>query len=150
MLAPDYSLDELRGVRPEPVIFDAQSIQPIAPEMVEFARQLNTRSGSIVEKRSSTRHAVVATLKVMELDAQLFPVGTAFHAICRNLSTGGICLINECAVPSKLLVIELSAAQGVPIQAIAQVLRRRPLGPYFDIGCEFVTKLASPSSEKPA
>ena len=127
--------------------FDLQSIPPVAPQMLEFAQQLNARVGTNVEKRSSRRHAVIATLRAVEFDEQLRPVGSPFHTVCRNLSTGGICLINDRAVRSEFLVIELSVAGGIPIQTLAHVLRRRPLGPYHDIGSEFVTKLAAPSVE---
>ena len=56
---------------------------------------------------------------------------------------GGVCLVNSRAIQSDLLVIELATAGGVLIQTLAQILRRQPLGSYFDVGIAFVTKLAT-------
>ncbi len=143
ILAPEYSIAELRNVRPEPVVFDQQSIQRVDPELLTFAQQLGAADNNCVEKRSSQRHAVVAVLTAQEFDERLHPVGPPFQTICRNLSAGGVCLVNSRAIQSDLLVIELSAAGGVLIQTLAQILRRQPLDRYFDIGIAFVTKLAA-------
>lgn len=78
MLAPNYSIDELRRVRPEHVIFDPQSIPPVAPEMLAFARRFGSRDNNNVEKRSSPRHAVIAALSAMEFDRHLRQVGPPF------------------------------------------------------------------------
>ncbi|MDA1053368.1 MAG: PilZ domain-containing protein [Planctomycetota bacterium] len=147
VLAPNYSIDELRGIRPEPVIFDPQLVQPVAPAMLAFAQRFGARDNNNVEKRSSTRHPVIATLTAWEFDEQLRPVGEPFQTICRNLSSGGVCLINDRAILSEFLVLDLGAAGGMPIQTLARVLRRRPLGPYHDIGTELVTKLATSNSK---
>ncbi|MBC8355057.1 MAG: PilZ domain-containing protein [Planctomycetes bacterium] len=146
-LAPNYSINELRGVHPEPFIFDTELIQPINPEMAEFAKRFGARDNNNVEKRSATRHPVIAPITAIEFDDDLRPVGSPLQMICRNLSTGGICLINDRAIPNKFLVLELPGGGGMPIQTLAHVLRRRPLGPYQDIGTEFVTKLASSNSK---
>lgn len=143
MLSPDCSMDELRGVRHEPVVFDPQLIRPVAPGMLGFAQHLAAQGDTHVERRSAPRRAVIATVNAMEFDSQLRPVGPPFHTICRNLSANGICLIHDREIRSNFLVIELSATRGTLIQTLARLLRRRLLGPYQDIGCEFVTKLTS-------
>ncbi|MBI2480716.1 MAG: PilZ domain-containing protein [Planctomycetia bacterium] len=148
VLAPNYSIDDLRGVRPEPVNFGTDSIKPVDQEMLAFAQRFGARENSNVEKRSSTRHPIIATVRALELDDRLRVVGKPFQTICRNLSTGGICLINDRAIRSDFLVIELMAGGGVPIQTLAHIRRRRPLGPYHDIGTEFVTKLATPQTQR--
>ena len=146
-LAPNYTIDELRGVRPEPVMFDSTSIKPVDHEMLEFAQRFGARDSRTVEKRSSPRHPVIATLTALEFDDQLRPAGQPFQTISRNLSTGGLCLINDRSIQSDFLVIEFIAGNGVPIQTLAHVRRRRPFGPYHDIGTEFVTKLATSNSK---
>lgn len=150
MLAPDYSIPELRNVRPAAVVFDSQSIQSVDPEMLAYAQQLDAAGNSSVEKRTSHRHAVVAVLTAQEFDERLNPLGAPFQTVCRNLSAGGVCLVSSRSIDSDLLVIELSATGGVFIQTLAHILRRRPLGPYFDIGIEFVTKLANSKATPPS
>lgn len=143
VLVKSYSIDELRGVRPEQVNFDAASVVPICGEMLEFAKRLIPKDAGNVEKRSSCRHPLTVVLTALELDEQLQAMGAPFQTITRNLSTGGICLINNRAIRGDFLALELKGAGGVPIQTLAHVLRRRPIGPYHDIGTEFVTKFAS-------
>lgn len=148
VLAKNYSIQELRAVRPEAIVFDPDSIQPVCPEMLEFARGISTHDRSNIEKRTATRHPIVAILTVMELDEQLRALGPPFQTISRNLSTGGICLINDRALAGDFLAIELKGAGGASIYTLAHVLRRRPIGPYQDIGTEFVTKFASSTIEE--
>ncbi|HRX78003.1 MAG: PilZ domain-containing protein [Planctomycetaceae bacterium] len=148
MLTRRYTVDELRSVRPEFITFDPATVQPVCTEMLEFAQRFGSRDGNNIEKRSAVRHPLVATLTAIELDEQLLPLGQPFQTICRNLSTGGICLINDRAIRRDLLALELKGAGGVPIQTVAHVLRRRPIGAYHDIGTEFVTKFANPKSAK--
>jgi hypothetical protein len=140
VLAPDYSIFELRNVRPEPVIFDPRSVQILDPEMLAFVHRFDLSDNHRIEKRSSIRHEAIATLNAMEVDKRLKPVGTPFETICRNLSASGICLINAQAIQSDFLVIELSGAGKILIQTLAHIRRHRPVGPYYDIGIEFVTK----------
>ncbi len=146
-LASNYTIGELRGVRPAPVIFNTASMKPIDHQVLEFAQRFGARENSNVEKRNAPRHPVIATLTAMEFDEQLRPAGPPFQTICRNLSTGGIGLINDRAIRSDFLVIEFRTGGGVPIQTLAHVRRRRPLGPYHDIGTEFVTKLATSNAQ---
>ncbi|MEO8497177.1 MAG: PilZ domain-containing protein [Planctomycetota bacterium] len=148
MLARDYSIAELRGVRHEPVIFDRNAIEQVDRDLLAFAHGFGASDNHRVEKRSSPRHAVIATLTAQEFDQQLHPVGPPFQTVCRNLSTSGLCLINGHPIGCDFLVIELSAPGAVLIQTLARVLRRRPLGPYHDIGIEFVTKLANSNTKR--
>ncbi len=147
VLAPDYSIDELRNVSPEPILLDTSGVSPPLPEMLAFAQRFGARESKNVEKRNATRHPVIAAVYAMELSDRLQPCSSPFQILCRNLSSGGICLINDRSIQSDFLVIEMSAAGGVPIQTLAHILRRRPIGPYHDIGAEFVTKLATSNSK---
>lgn len=89
---------------------------------------------------------MVAIVPALELDSQLEPTGQGFMTTCRNISTGGICLLNERVIASDFVLLELAAPSADYIHVLARVLRRRPLGPYHDIGGEFVTRFARPSS----
>ncbi|HUG69547.1 MAG TPA: PilZ domain-containing protein [Pirellulaceae bacterium] len=147
VLAPNYSIDHLRAVRPEPVIFDPDSIRPVEQQMLAFARRFGGRDTNNVEKRSSARHPIIAILTAIEFDDRLQATGQPFQTICRNLSGGGVCLISDRAIRSDFVVIELADRGGVPVQTLGRVLRRRPFGPYHDIGTEFVTKLATSNAK---
>jgi hypothetical protein len=148
ILALNYSIVELRNVRPERLIFDQQSVQRLDPEMLAFVHWFGQSDNHRVEKRRSIRHEVIATLTAMEVDKRLQPIGSPFETVCRNLSASGVCLLNGHAIQSDFLVIELSGAGSVRIQTLAHIVRHRQLGPYYDIGIELVTKLASPLPDK--
>jgi hypothetical protein len=147
VLAPGYSMEELRNVRPEPVMFDPALIQPLEPEMISFAQRFVPREYTKIEKRKSPRHVINKPFSVLEFDDHLRPIGEPFEAVCRNISAGGICLMHQRAIPSEFVVVELSGLGGAPMQMLANILRRRPLGPYHDIGAEFVCKLADSNSQ---
>ena len=63
-----------------------------------------------------------------------------------NISTGGICLLNDRAVHAAFLALELSAPGGDLIQVLVQVLRSRPRGGVYEIGGEFIARIANATS----
>ena len=143
VLVPNCPPDQLRYLRRE-VIGIHHSPPPAPAELVEFAQQVNLRDEGNIEKRSSGRHATLSAVPALELNKQLNPVDEPFTTICRNISQGGICLLNERAIVAPFLAVEFSATDQAPIQMLIRILRRRPLGPYHDIGGEFLHKMFRP------
>jgi len=143
VLAPDYTLDELRNVRPEVIPLDLASLAPPADELVEFARKLAREEMGSVEKRAADRHVMIATVPACEMNEDLVAVGSPFVTTCRNISTGGMCLLNDRALLADFLMVQLTTPSGTPLQVLLHVLRRRPLGPYHDIGGELITRFAA-------
>lgn len=139
---PGCSSEELRGLRRQAIDFDSSPPAPAEAAVIEFAQQVRLREESSIEKRTSNRHSVVSVVPAIELDEQLNPACEPFTTICRNISKGGICLLNEWAIMSDL-AIEFCPANQQPMQVLLRVLRRRPLGPYHDIGGEFVHKMSA-------
>jgi len=137
-----YDLKDLRNVHPEPILMPRDQLPEPPLEVQEFAYRLATRVVGNVEKRAARRHALVATVPAVELDVNLQPVGEPFMTTCRNLSTGGVGLLHTRRVSEDFLAVDLAAPNGVVPQLLLYIRRRRPLGPYLDLGCEFVTKMA--------
>lgn len=147
VLAPDYALDELRNVRREAITLDKATVPAPDPALLDFAVKLDPRDGSSVEKRTAHRHSLITLVPAQELDDRLACIGEAFMITCRNISQSGICLLHDRAIVSDFCIVDLAHGGQPSMQILVHILRRRPLGPYLDIGAEFVHKLAAASAE---
>lgn len=146
-LVQNYHLAELRNVRPEPVIFDRSQIpQPSASLMKATWQFRPVPDQDFRDKRRSSRYSVNMVIPVQPFDAQLRPCERPFMLFARNISTGGICLLTDRAVVSAFLGLELSAPGGDLIQVLVKVLRSRPRGSIYEVGGEFITKMADSTS----
>ena len=145
-LDSQYTIDQLRNVRPEPVIFDTAMLIPLPAEMLEYIRTKINIAENNVEKRTSFRHQVILQMPAQAFDQVLRPEGRPFLTVARDLSTNGIGLIHGRAITAKFLALELVTPTGEHIQVLMQVLRCRPRGPYHDIAGQLVTRLASSTS----
>lgn len=146
-LVQNFSIAELRNLRPEPVIFDRSQIPPPSHDLIEATQQLRPiPDQEFRDKRRSSRYAVAMVIPTQPFDAQLRPIERPSMLFARNISTGGICLLNDRAIRATFLALELSAPGGDLIQVLVQVLRSRPRGNVHEIGGEFVTKMADTTS----
>ena len=98
------------------------------------------------DRRSEKRHVVAIPVRAMPLDGNLRPIGTGFIATARDISRRGIAVIHNEVLTCPLLAVELADFDGRQIQAAVEVLRCRPVGPYFEIAGTFVTKVYDPLS----
>jgi hypothetical protein len=67
-------------------------------------------------------------------------------SVARNISTGGICLLSDRIIHAEFLGLELSATAEELVQVLVQVMRSRPRGNVYEIGGEFITKMATIAS----
>lgn len=147
VLVADCAPEQLRDLRREAIPI-RHSPPQASPGLIEFAQQVSLRDEGGVEKRSSDRHATLSILAAIELDEQLNPVNEPFRTICRNISQNSICLLNDRAIVPPFLALEFDAADKEPMQVLLRILRRRPLGPYQDIGGEFIHKMFRPDAAR--
>jgi len=96
------------------------------------------------DRRSEKRHVVAIPVRAIPLDDNLRPIGPAFMATTRDISRRGIALIHNEMLMCPLLAVELVDIDGKQMQAAVEVLRCRPVGPYYEIAGTFVTKLYDP------
>jgi hypothetical protein len=144
-LASDYTIDELRNVHPEAVVFDRAQLAPPSPELLKTTERIPTdRSHAGRDKRRAVRYSVKAAIPVQPFDAMLQPIEAPFMSVARNISTGGICLLSDRTIHAEFLGLELSATAGELVQLLVQVMRSRPRGNVYEIGGEFITKMAAP------
>jgi len=112
-------------------------------ELKQFVQTLSLdHTGSMKQKRRTPRSSTEFEVPAVMLDQDYQPVGQPFVAICRNLSAGGLCLVSTEGVSTPHLLVKLNAATDSPIQLVTRVRRCRPIRRYFEIGCEFIHRIA--------
>ncbi len=146
-LTQNFNIEELRNIRPEPVIFDRSKIAPPSEELLETARLLRPiPDNDFRDKRRSSRYPVNMVIPTQPFDAILHPVDRPCMLVTRNISVSGICLLNDRAMCAAFLGLELFAPGGDLIQVLVRVMRSRPRGNAHEIGGEFITKMANTTS----
>lgn len=141
-----YQVEQLRHVRPKPFIIDRASIPEVTPELVEYAESCNRADARSVEKRNTSRHSVIMCVPTIPFDDRMRQADPPFMAVIRNISTGGVCLLHSQSVRTPFLGIELSAPGGDLKQVLARICRCRPRNGFYEIGTEFVTRMAVSTS----
>ena len=88
----------------------------------------------------SWRWPLVGDVTVAPLDAAFRPIGPAFVACSRNISTGGICLystdrlhlFHQSRAPSDFVYLEIEALDSPPVQAVMKVLRQTRVDRFWE------------------
>jgi hypothetical protein len=93
------------------------------------------------DRRAEHRHAIAISVRAMPLTKDLQPAGEAFVTTTKDISRKGIALIHGVAITSPFLAIELTDLDGKKFQGAVEIRRCRPVGPYFEIAGEYVTKV---------
>jgi len=142
VLAEDSPAESRRNVRPEKYQFDHRRLADPPQTVAQFVASLDT-SADEADQRAAERHAVCRAAPVLPLDDNLHPAGSAFTSLVRDISKSGISLIHTEPVDAPHVVVELPMANGTKVQLVVQVLRRRSIGPYFEVGGRFITKVGA-------
>lgn len=96
------------------------------------------------DRRREKRHPIAVSVRTTPLDENLHPIGNPFTTATRDISNSGIALVHAETIEAPFLAVELKDLQGTPFRAAVEVLRRRPVGPYFEIAGKFVVKTYDP------
>ena len=92
------------------------------------------------DRRAEPRLRVTLPVNIQPLDDSLQPLGYRARAVTRDISESGIGLVCQDPVSASYLALELPTPGGDCFEVAAQVLRCRPVGYYFDVGCQFVVE----------
>lgn len=93
------------------------------------------------EKRNSQRHPFISEVTIQQIDSKHQPVGTAFKAMTRNISTNGLSLISPLFVNAPFLIVVIPHPAGTSKRMLVSVRRSRPFRKYYEAGGQFVTEL---------
>lgn len=115
----------------------SSSVEASAEEITLFVQQLAREYLlDIPDRRSEPRYQITIPVNVRSV-GNTGHLGPPVHAVTRDLSQGGIGFISQDPLNGKLKV-QLVSPSGAELSALAQVVRCKPNGYYFDIGCEFL------------
>jgi pSer/pThr/pTyr-binding forkhead associated (FHA) protein len=111
------------------------------PELLEFVRR-HIRNDLIDHSadRRKTEDINVVPAVVQPIDARYRTLGEPFAGVAHDGSSTDLGLVHDHATDSRLLAIEMRIA-GEEVIAVAEVHWSRHLGPYHQLGGNFVAKL---------
>ena len=92
------------------------------------------------DRRAEARFRVTLPVSLRLLDEDFVPLRYNVRAVTRDISESGLGLVCQDPVNAKHLSLQLSSPGGEQFTVFAEVLRCRPVGYYFDVGCKFITK----------
>jgi hypothetical protein len=116
-----------------------RALQPL-PELRQFVAALPQKKTGVRLRRRFPRWPLVGDVTVAPLDAAFRPIGPAFVACSRNISTGGICLystdrlhlFHQSRAPSDFVYLEIEALDSPPVQAVMKVLRQTRVDRFWE------------------
>ena len=129
------------NVQPTAFRFDESSIPPPSDDLVEQTRQLNA-GGLQNENRLHPRKVVNVPIITLPLNEQMQPVEQPFVTISCNISKSGICLMTDRKISAPYVAVQLPRAGNQKIQMAMEILRRRDIGNFQEIGGKFVARVA--------
>jgi hypothetical protein len=94
------------------------------------------------DSRSEPRYAVRMPVAAVPVDDDLQRIGEPFVAVSRDLSGKGIAIYHTRRISQRYLALELSTPSDEKLHVLLQVLRCRPVGLFYEIAGNFVSKIA--------
>jgi hypothetical protein len=90
------------------------------------------------DRRTEPRLRVTLPVNIQPLDEGLQPLGYRARAVTRDVSECGVGLVCQDPANAGYLALQVPTPRGDFFEVVTEVLRCRPVGYYFDVGCRFV------------
>jgi len=128
---------------------DTVRIAPPPATLWDFAKRFYEKRGANPSPRRGEPR-VEAELEVLAVpvneDAE--PTAEPFKAITRDVSPNGVGILHTRSVSCTHLAVRFRLGKGDTIELLIKVLRCRPTGPFYHIGCRIVKKLSAPAADE--
>ena len=105
-------------------------------KVFRFVRDLlnDIQAEYITEQRAYTRHPICVSIEVIPFDSQGHQAGKAFTAVTKDISASGLSFLHHAVILDRYLLVRFPQSDRFPTQWIVlEVLRRRPVGPLWEI-----------------
>ena len=128
----------------EPIVKDIQTptddtlLAPPSAAIIEFVKERAATKAGWREMRRSKRIPVQLEVAVLPLNESHRPSGRPFLAVTRDVSMDGLCLMHTRPAPIAALLVEIERPNDAPLYVVLNVLRNRPIGPFYESAGEFV------------
>jgi hypothetical protein len=140
----DYSALSIRPAIAEMAasMNDTAVVLQLPAELVSFVERQIRRAPPYtgVERRMDKRHLMAMPVLVQPVDEQSNAVGVPFVAMTRDISPKGIGLVHTEPIERGRLALRMSLADE-EVNLVAEVEWCRALGPFYNVGASFVSKL---------
>lgn len=142
----ENSFDELSNCvseELESLLTSAQQRLPEPPQaMLNYLERNFEEPGSQGERRKSDRVSLLATVTAVPVTDKFQACGEAFKAAARDISQGGMSLLHTRAVSSDYLGLRWQSLASTKcfVKVVMQVSRCAPMGPFYELGGQFVTR----------
>jgi hypothetical protein len=115
----------------------------ILPEHVQrLTKSLSPEESEWEDRRRHKRYPISIPVVALPLSLDFRVDGDALPMTTRNLSLGGVALLHTRFLDAAYLAIDFAAAGEEKLQVVLKVLRCRPLGLAYEIGGEFISRVA--------
>ncbi len=105
-------------------------------KVFRFVRDLlnDVQAEYIGEQRAYPRHPICVSIEAIPFDSQGHQAGQAFTAVTKDISATGLCFLHHSAILDRYLLVRFPRSDRYPSQwMVLEVLRRRPVGPLWEI-----------------
>jgi hypothetical protein len=99
----------------------------------------------IVDHRREGRHATLMPVNVVPVSETGQSLATAFVAVVHDLSSRGISMLHTSEIEHTYLFLRFPDARVKTEGVVLEVLRRRKIGPLWEIAGKFVTEIPQTS-----
>ena len=92
------------------------------------------------EQRRVQRMELGIPVLAKPVDSNHKTIGPCVEMYARNISAGGLGVIFTRAIRDRYLAVQLTTKNGDSLKMIAEVIRCRPMGRFYDIGLKFIAR----------
>lgn len=115
--------------------------EQLEQEMHRLEVQLPAAVREGPNERRHARHSVAKRIRAIALADDLRIVDRPYHALTVNISTGGIAILQSCAPEHPYVLVDFSESTSALPPVLLKGLRVREVGPAFEVGGEFLSRI---------
>jgi hypothetical protein len=124
------------------VQFDRRALILPPKAVAEFVAKLDQAADFDTERRCSSRKYAAFEVAVVPVDHELKQCGDSFLALSKDISATGMALLHTRTISESHVVVELSNRDDNSLQLLAAIVRCQAVHRFYEIGLQFVTRLA--------
>lgn len=113
--------------------------------VLNFLERNFEEPGAGGDRRKTSRVSLLATVVGVPVNRQFEPCGEAFKAAARDVSQGGMSMLHTRAISSEHVALRWQslASKNSFIKVVMQVVRCRPMGPFYELAGQFIMREAT-------
>jgi hypothetical protein len=115
-----------------------RSVLTSADELVEFIQSAAIDPFEGDERRSVPRYPLALPVQARPVDHAGKLAGSPVAGVTRDVSLAGMSVLLVSPSGAEYLLLEMTGTGRQPVHAVLEVLRERPLGPFWEVAGQFL------------